>query len=505
LKKIENRLARGEKLPGGEKHINRVVAGRTARRVAIVGRPNVGKSTLFNRLVGKRRAITDSQPGVTRDLIEEWCHIGDETVLLTDTGGYKVEREGLDHQVAERTLEAAEKADVLLLMVDVEEMTGEDHFFIEEMRKFEKKTILVVNKVDNEKREEASWNYYSLGFDEVISISAVHGRNMDALKEKIEEMLSRGDSDTHVNDAQTAERRTAGMQSADRKTADRRAVTAVEMKEKRAGAEDKGEEAISAVRLAILGKPNTGKSTLLNYLLGEEKSMVSEIPGTTRDTVEGYFQWAGIDFRVIDTAGIRRKKKIEERVEYYSVNRAIKSIDRADIVYILIDAVDGLSEQDKKIAGLAVRKGRGVILVLNKWDLLEDIPNRLEAMKDRVKFQFPVLSYAPIVNISALNGSGIEKLLRVTMKVWKQLNYRIDTSQLNKLIEKWLEEYPIPVRGKNVKIMYATQVSVNPVSFVFFVNNKKGFPSLYLRYLENRIRRDLRFDLIPFHLEIRLK
>ncbi len=440
-------------------------------KIAIIGRPNVGKSTLFNRLIGRRRAITDPTPGVTRDIIEESFEIGGFECALVDTGGYKVERNGLDDYVVDRSLRVIRDSDLLLLLLDVNELTGEDYTFLDEIRPYSEKTILVVNKVDNEKRAQMVWDFYSLGFETVIPISAAHGKSVDNLREEIINRLQQITERLSVEGAIEDSTATDSLQD--------------------------------VINIAILGKPNTGKSTLLNRLLGEDRAIVSDIPGTTRDTVDGFFSFSNRRFRVIDTAGIRRKKKIEDNVEYYSVNRAIRSIEEADVVFLMIDSQEGLSEQDKKIAGLVVKRGRGIVLVLNKWDIMENIPNRLQAMKDRVRFLFPVLDFAPLINISALKGDNVKKLLNMALQIYAQLNRRIETSYLNEKLREWMEEYPLPVRGKNIKIRYATQVSVKPLKFVFFVNKKRGFPSVYKRYLENKLRRELGFSIVPLDLEIR--
>ena len=434
--------------------------------IAIVGRPNVGKSTLFNRLIGRRRSITDPFPGVTRDAVEEEFTIDNFNALLIDTGGFKLDREGLDDLVIAKSIKSIEESDLILFLVDVNELTGEDYEFIELLRKYNNKVILVANKADNEKREYLSMELYGLGFKEMIPVSAVHGRNIDTLRKAI------------LNAANSSEE--IGKSAAPSARPD-----------------------TETIGIAILGKPNTGKSTLLNYLLDEEKAIVSDIPGTTRDTINGYFKYKSFAFKVVDTAGIRRKSKVKDSVEYYSVNRAIKTISESDIVYLLIDAEEGLTEQDKKIASLVIKKGSGIILVLNKWDRIKKVTNRLQAVKDRVRFLFPVLEFAPLVATTALNGEGLDNLLDVSLKIWRQLNRRVDTAPLNDAVSKWLAEYPIPVRGKNVKIRYATQIEVNPVRFIFFVNNKSGYPSRYSRYLENRIRKDLGFSNVPIHLEIR--
>jgi GTP-binding protein len=436
-------------------------------RVAILGRPNVGKSTLFNRLIGRRKAITDPTPGVTRDAVEYEWQLGATRVLLVDTGGFNLETGEMETRVSERSLLMAEEADLLLLVTDVNAISGEDLDFIERLRKYEDKLILVINKVDTARHEDAVWNFYELGFETVVGVSAAHGRNVDSLRELI--------------------RRRSGEKPGP------------------AGEADDSLPAEEIISLAVIGKPNTGKSTLLNSLLDEEKSLVTDIPGTTRDIIEGKFAYKGVSFRVLDTAGIRRKNKVNDSVEYYSVNRAIHSLREADIVFLMIDAREGLTEQDKKIASLAVKKGRGIILCLNKWDLMPKVGNSFEAVRDRLRFLFAILDFAPVLPLSALRGEGISKLLTTTLQVWRQLNRRVDTPRLNKALAGWVEHYGLPVRGKNIKIRYATQVSINPVRFVFFVNHLRGFPNGYKNYLTNKIRSDLGYGSIPIQLEMREK
>ena len=258
------------------------------------------------------------------------------------------------------------------------------------------------------------------------------------------------------------------------------------------------------VKIAVLGKPNTGKSTLTNLLTQKELSIVSDIPGTTRDVVVGDFSHKGIDYTILDTAGIRRKTKVEEDVEYYSVNRAIKSIDDADVILLVIDITTGLVDQDKKIAQLIVRRGKGVILVLNKSDLLKGVGNEIVAIKDRTRFLFPILSFAPLIPISAKEGFEIDKLLQTVDSVWLQLNKRIETSVLNNFLKEWGESYQ-PPRGSrgHFRVYYGTQVSAPPIRFLFFVNRKKDFPQGYIQYLKNCIQRDLGFDQVPVAIELK--
>jgi GTP-binding protein len=256
------------------------------------------------------------------------------------------------------------------------------------------------------------------------------------------------------------------------------------------------------VRIAILGKPNTGKSSLANRLIGDDKSIVSPTPGTTRDVVEGRFVYHGCTFDVLDTAGIRRKSRVTDDIEYYSVNRAIESIERADLVFLMIDATEGLVDQDKKIAGQAIKEGRGVVIVPSKWDLLGEAPGPIAQVSDQVRFQFPVLGFAPIVPVSSLTGYGVRSLLDMALSVWKQLHRRITTGRLNAALETWIAHYPLPGRG-TYKIRFATQVASNPIRFVIFVNKAGGFPVSYLSYLENCIRRDLGFPYVPIAIQVR--
>jgi len=430
-------------------------------KIAIVGRPNVGKSTLFNRLVGRRRAITDPTPGVTRDAVHEPAVIADHAVELIDTGGYRVDAVDIESLVREKSLALLKDVDLVLLMLDINEYTAEDEEFVEKIRTYTDRLIVVVNKVDNQQREGLLWDFYSLGFEHVVGISAAHGTGIDDLEEKIEKVIDFSAIDEEVEDE-------------------------------------------PYIRIAVLGKPNTGKSTLSNYLIGSESSIVSEIPGTTRDVIEGRFRHRGTLFQVMDTAGIRRKKKVQESVEYYSVNRAFKTIEVSDVVLLLIDAEEGLTDQDKKIAQQAVKRGKGILIVLNKWDKVKEMPNQMQAIQDRVRYVFPILSFAPTVPISAKTGEGIEKLLSNVYSVWKQLNRRIETPVVNELIQD-LTEHLQPPRGTqgHFKVYYATQVGSSPVRFLIFVNRKKGFPKSYVQYLTNSIRKELGFTNVPITVDLR--
>lgn len=429
--------------------------------VSIIGRPNTGKSTLFNRLIGKRRAITDPTPGVTRDPIPERWQLGNNPVTLVDSGGVKIEMEGLDFAVTDKSMSLLEQSDIIIFLMDCTMVNGEDEMLLEAIRPYTDKTILAINKVDDPKRDDLVWNFYSYGYQRIVPLSAAHGTGIEELEDTILGMLE------------------------------------LERQEE----EEKEKETI---KLAIMGKPNTGKSTLTNLLTGRDISIVSDIAGTTRDVMIGNFSFRGSDYTVLDTAGIRRKSKVDEDVEYYSVNRAIKTIDEADVVLLMVDATEGLSDQDKKIASLIVRRGKGVVIVLNKIDLLKGVQNELAAIEDRVRFLFPILNFAPIVPISAASGDEVNNMLDTVSRVWKQLNKRIDTATLNEAIKMWQETYQ-PPRGKegHYKILYATQVSVTPVRFLLFVNRIKDFPESYISYVKNSLRKDLGFSAIPIEISLR--
>jgi len=441
--------------------------------VVLVGRPNVGKSTLFNRLLRKRRTITDPTPGVTRDPIEADWHIDGKQIRLVDTGGFKLDRltgnrkaeniNTIDDLVVERTLATIEKASLIVLLLEAGDITSEDEEFINILRPYQGRLVVAVNKTEGGRREADAWNLLSYGFEKVFMISAEHGDNIGDLTEEI---ISRIDFSKFKETEEDSEHR--------------------------------------HIRITILGKPNTGKSTLSNRLTSSNASIVSDIPGTTRDVIEGSFSWKSRNFTILDTAGIRRRTKVNENVEYYSVNRAIKTIDEADIVILLIDSEEGLSEQDKKITALAHNKGRGIIMALNKWDTAPKIKNAFEAARDRIHFLFGQMEFAPVLPISAKDGTGVDKLLNTAITMYSQLNTQVETSRLNQTLQRWLEEYP-PPSGPQTRfsVKYAVQSSANPVQFIFFVSRPKAVSEAYIAYLRNKIRKDLGFSFIPVEVKVR--
>ena len=447
--------------------------------VMLAGRPNVGKSTLFNRLLHLRRAITDPEPGVTRDPIEADGFIAGKPVRLVDTGGFKMSGESgvsaananvpvIDKLVREKTLQTIKRADLIILVLEAGEIYGEDEELISLLRPDQSRLIVAVNKTEGGRREADAWNTMSFGFKSVFFISAEHGDNINLLENEI---VSRLDFSAVCEESQI----------------------------------------IRPIRIALLGKPNTGKSTISNRLTSSNASIVSEIPGTTRDVVEGRFKWKTNEFIICDTAGIRRKSKVSENIEYYSVNRAIKTIDEADIIFLIIDAQEGLSDQDKKIAALAHDKGRGIIMVLNKWDLVERpdsdgqiTKNVFNAVSDRIHFLFGKMVYAPIIPVSAINGTGFNKLLNTAINMYKQLTTQVGTARLNQALERWLEEYPPPIGPRTrFKVKYAVQSSANPVHFIIFVSRLGAVRESYISYLQNRIHKDLGFSMIPVSVELR--
>ena len=462
-------------------HINKAKKNSSVPIVVLAGRPNVGKSTLFNRLLRKRKAITDPTPGVTRDPIEADCLIDEKPLKLIDTGGYKLtDCNEIDRLVVRKTLETIKRADLIVLLLDVNDITSEDEEIIEHLRPYRNRLIVAVNKTEGGRKQTDAWNVLSYGFDKIFMISAEHGDNIGELQQEIIKRLG------------------------DRACAEQTKVEFWGQSSKNS------HTSYTSIRITLLGKPNTGKSTLSNRLTSTNTSIVSSVPGTTRDTIKGNFSWKNgnhgklYEFTILDTAGIRRKTKVTENIEYYSVNRAIKTINDADIVVLMIDAEEGLTDQDKKIAALAHDKGRGIILALNKWDVMPKEKNTFNAAADRIRFLFGQMEYAPIIPISAKNGTGIDKLMSAAVKMHEQLNTFITTGQLNNALERWMTEYPPPSGPRTrFKIKYAVQKSANPVHFILFASRTKAVNDSYISYLRNKIRKELGFSLIPVLIEVK--
>lgn len=431
--------------------------------VAVVGRPNVGKSTLFNKLAGDRISIVEDTPGVTRDRIYaevEWLN---HKFTLIDTGGIEPESKDVIVKQMRRQAEIAiETADVIVFIVDGREgLVAADYEVATMLRKSKKPIELVVNKLDNITLEENKYEFYNLGIGDPIAISASQGLGLGDMLDEIVENFE---------------------------------------------VEDPSLENETDIKVAIIGKPNAGKSSLLNHLSGEERAIVSDIPGTTRDAIDSYVQFDEDRFLFIDTAGIRRKSKVNEEIEKYSVLRALTSIERADVCVIMIDATVGVTEQDEKIAGLAHEAGRASVIVINKWDLIEKTDKTMKEFTDKVRCDLAFMPYAPMVFISAKTGQRINKLIDAIKLVASKHSMRIKTGVLNDIInEAVMMKQPPVERGTPLRIYYVTQVSVKPPTFVFFVNYTNIVHFSYQRYLENQLRQHFGLEGTPIKIIYREK
>ena len=429
--------------------------------VAIVGRPNVGKSTLFNRIAEKRVSIVDDTPGVTRDRIyadAEWT--GHEFALV-DTGGIDFdENDALLPAMRNQAKLAMEEADVILFVVDGKVgITEVDQQIVGMLRTAKKPVVLAVNKVDSIKGIPDSYEFYGLGLGEPIAVSAVNALNLGDLLDAIVKELP----------------------------------TEVEVAEEP-----------DTIRVAVVGRPNVGKSSLVNALLGEERLVVSNIPGTTRDAVDTYFKQDGVTFVFVDTAGMRRRGKIDAALERYSVIRSLRAIDRADVVLMLIDAAEGVSEQDKKIAGYVHESGRASVLVVNKWDLIPKDGKTSLRYTETMRQELGFMQYSPVVFLSALTKQRVSRIPEVVKYVAEQHAMRVSTSLLNQVVRDAVGINPPPSdRGRKLKIYYATQASVKPPTIVFFVNDPELMHFSYLRFLENKLREAFGFEGTPLKLVVR--
>lgn len=433
--------------------------------VAIVGRPNVGKSTLFNKISGQRISIIEDTPGVTRDRIYADASWLDKHFTLIDTGG--IEPQSKDEilvQMRRQAELAIEMADVVILMVNVKDgVTANDQDVAAMLLKAKKKIVLAVNKVDNIGEPPMEfYEFYNLGLGDPIAVSSTHGLGVGDLLDEVCAQFP--------EDAQT---------------------------------EDDEDE----IKVAVIGRPNAGKSSLINKILGEERVIVSNIAGTTRDAIDSRFEKDGVKYLFIDTAGMRKRKKIEnESVERYSVVRSLAAVDRSDVCVIMLDANEGITEQDTKIAGYAHEQGKACIIAVNKWDSVEKDDKTMKAFRERVREEFAYMAYAKIVFISALTGQRVDKLLEEIGLVNEQHKRRITTGMLNDILnEATAKQQPPSDKGKRLKIYYGTQASSAPPTFVLFVNSADLFHYSYLRFIENQFRQAFGFEGTPIHFIIREK
>lgn len=429
--------------------------------VAIVGRPNVGKSTLFNRLAGTRISIVEDEPRITRDRIYAEAKWLGYKFKLIDTGGIETDTEvKFNSMVKKQSKLAIQEADHILFVVDGREgLTKLDEEVAQLLRKSNKKVKVVVNKIENfKKMQENVWEFYALGFKELIPISAEHGKNIGDLLDLI------------ISDFDETEER---------------------LKE-------------NIINIAIVGKPNVGKSSFINYLVGHERVIVSEIPGTTRDAIDTVIEYNDIKYNLIDTAGLRRKARVKDDIEYYSNIRAIRAIERSDGVLMMIDAEQGVTEQDKKISGYAHEAGKAMVIAINKWDLITADSDEMARYRDEIYYNLKFLNYVPISFISVLTGQRIEEVLELLEYSVDQSAKRIKTGLLNEVITEAVQlREPPTKKGKRLKIYYCTQVGVKPPTFVIFVNNPDLMHFAYERYLKNTIRDNFGFLGSPIVLKIK--
>lgn len=426
--------------------------------ILIIGRQNVGKSTLFNRLIKIKKAIIDPTPGVTRDLVYGEINWDGHDLKIIDSGGITDEKDETNINVQKKTKEAQSESDLIIFLVEAKNPLPIEEEYIKAIRRSGKKAILVMNKSDSPEKDIYINEYYEYGFGEPIAISSAHNRNIDELMERVIEELK----DDFFNEEN------------------------IEIEEKEYD-----------VKISILGKPNVGKSSLLNKIVEKNRSIVSSIPGTTRDVIDEEFQLDGKKYLLLDTAGIRKKSKVKENIEYYSVNRAIKSISLADVIFLVIDSLENISDQDKKITDQIVKNGKGLIVVLNKWDLQEEKKDTFNIVMEQLLFKFPILKYVPIIKTSAKTGEGIKKLLNLAFVIKNELLKKISTSELNDFINEIIKKYAPSTKGKLLKIYYGTQISTSPVHFMFFINNKHLLSNNYKQYLINKLREYFGYTGVP--------
>ncbi len=427
--------------------------------VALVGRPNVGKSTLFNKLVGSKISIIEDTPGVTRDRIYSEVSYKNYRFHLIDTGGIDVSQELFNSEIKVQASIAIEEADVVVFIVDGKEgITTNDIVVRDMLRKTDKKVIVAINKIDNKSSQEHMYDFYELGFDAYIPISAEHNTGIYELLDEITRDFK----------------------------------------------EYQEEDQDDRLKFCIIGRPNVGKSSLINALLNEERVIVSNEAGTTRDAIDSVMKYNGEEFVLIDTAGMRKKGKVFESVEKYSLLRSLKAIDRSDLCLLVINAEEGIIEHDKHIAGYALEKGKGIIIVVNKWDTVEN-PN-ISEYTQLVRSEFQFLSYAPIVFLSALTKKRIHTLMPEILKVSENIKREIKTSVLNEVIQDaYALNLPPSYKGKRLKIYFVNQAGTKPPRFVFQVNNKGLVHFSYERYLENKLRENFELEGTPITIQFKNK
>lgn len=428
--------------------------------VTLVGRTNVGKSTLFNKLVGKRKAITEDVNGVTRDRVYDKVEWTGHEFILADTGGLDISnKEIMNQEVKSQVEKALIESDLILFVVDGREgLNPHDSDIADEIRKYNKKVILVANKIDGGRLPDHIYDFYQFGFDDLVAISAEGSKNLGDLLDKIVSFIDFSKFDTDLD----------------------------------------------ATRIAIIGKPNAGKSSLVNHLLNEDRMIVTNIAGTTRDAIDSYWQYNDKNYVLIDTAGLRRKNKVNDNIEYYANQRTFDAVDSSEICLFLIDATVGVTEQDAKIAGYAHNRNKAIIIAVNKWDIVEKDTYTMKNMEMEIRNKLSFALYAPIIFISVLKGQRIRDLLNLIEIVDNNYHTRIKTGVLNTILQDAIMMNPTPQdKGKRLKIYYISQVQTAPPKFLLHVNDKELMHFSYLRYLENQIRQNYSLKGVSFIFDVR--
>lgn len=430
--------------------------------VAILGRPNVGKSTLFNRLTGGRAAIVEDTPGVTRDRLYRDAEWLGKTFTLIDTGGIEFSSgdESMSGLIRKQAEIAMREADVILFLVDSRAgLLPQDEQIAQQLRKTSKPVILVVNKVEQFKDNADLYDFYRLGLEDLVCISAEHGMNTGDLLDLIVSKFTTTAEEDYEPDV---------------------------------------------IKIAVVGRPNVGKSSLVNALLGQERVIVSNVPGTTRDAIDVPFEKEGQRYVLIDTAGMRRRGNIEEATERYSVIRSLRAVDRSDVALMVIDGQEGVTEQDKRIAGYVHEAGKGVIIIVNKWDIVEKDDKTMQRFDEEIRRELGFMQYAPTLYVSALTKQRVVKITDLVNFVAEQQSQRISTSVLNEVVSEAVQLTPPPSdKGKRLKILYVTQAGIKPPHFIFFVNEPELLHFSYQRYLENKLRENFGFEGTPLKITVR--
>jgi GTPase len=441
--------------------------------IAIIGRPNVGKSTLFNRLVGQKLALVDDEPGVTRDRREGEARLGDLEFTIIDTAGLDEGAKGsLTARMQEQTEAAIRLADALFFVIDARVgLTPNDRTFADFARRAGKPVLLLANKAEGKYGEIGAMESYALGLGDPVQISAEHGEGMGELYDALRDLLPKVDDEDETEDDAT---------------------------------DDEG--ATRPIRVAIVGRPNAGKSTLINHLLGEERLLTSPEAGTTRDSISVEIEWKGRGFRVFDTAGLRRRSRIEEKLEKLSVADALRAVRFAEVVVLMMDAQYRFEEQDLRIADLIEREGRALVIAVNKWDLMDGKPGQISALRADTDHWLPQVAGVPIVAVSGLMGDGIDRLMEAIVAAYAVWNKRVPTAALNRWFEQATSANPPPaVSGRRLKLNYITQTKARPPSFVLFCSRADAVPQSYLRYLTNSLREAFDLPGTPVRITLREK